>query len=101
MKFIITFEDNEELAHMRQEYMADHLAFLESNQNSIEAAGPLFQASNGQGAGGIWVVDADSEDAAHELVKSDPFWPTGLRKNYTVLGWKQVFANGKRLVEPA
>ncbi len=98
MKFIVTFEDNEEMSHMRQKYMAEHLSFLQSNQKSIEAAGPLFQVENNEGAGGIWIVDADSGDAVHDLVKSDPFWPTGLRKNYSVLGWKQVFADGERLI---
>ena len=101
MKFIVTFEDNEKMSHMRQRHMAEHLSFLETNQNNIEAAGPLFQVSDGEGAGGIWVVDAESEEAAHDLVRNDPFWPTGLRKNYTVLGWKQVFADGRRLIHPA
>lgn len=98
MKFIVTFEDNDELSHMRQKHMAEHLSFLEANQGSIEAAGPLFRIESNEGAGGIWIVEADSGEAVHDLVKNDPFWPTGLRKSYTVLGWKQVFANGSRLV---
>ena len=101
MKFIVTFEDNEEMAHMRQKHMVDHLSFLESNRASIDAAGPLFRVENNEGAGGIWVVEANSDEEVHNLVKSDPFWPTGLRKSYAVLGWKQVFANGKRLIDPA
>ena len=101
MKFIVTFEDNEDMSHMRQKHMAEHLSFLETNRESIDAAGPLFRVENNEGAGGIWIVDANTEDAVHNLVKSDPFWPTGLRKNYAVLGWKQVFANGVRLVNPA
>ena len=101
MKFIVTFEDNDSMSHMRQEFMADHLSFLETNRDSIEAAGPLFRVENKEGAGGLWIVEADSGDAVHDLVKNDPFWPTGLRKSYTVLAWKQVFANGSRLVGPA
>ena len=101
MKFIVQFEDNEEMAHMRQKHMLEHLAFLETNHSSIDAAGPLFHFENNEPAGGIWIVEAEDQDAVHELVKSDPFWPTGLRKTYTVLGWKQVFANGKRLTKPA
>jgi len=101
MKYIVTFEDNEEMAHMRQKHMAEHLSFLETNQGSIEAAGPLFQVENNEGAGGIWIVEANSADDVHDLVKSDPFWPTGLRKSYSVLGWKQVFCDGKQLINPA
>ena len=101
MKFIVIFEDNEEMGHMRQKHMLDHLSFLDTNKNSIEAAGPLFQIENNEGAGGIWIVEADSGEDVHNLVKSDPFWPTGLRKSYTVLGWKQVFLNGERQIDPA
>ncbi|MGI9319397.1 MAG: YciI family protein [bacterium] len=101
MKFVVTFEDNEEMAHMRQAHMTEHLSFLEANRLSVDAAGPLFHYGNNEPAGGIWIVDDDDENAVHKLVKSDPFWPTGLRKNYTVLGWKQVFSDGKRLINPA
>lgn len=97
MKFVVTFVDNNEMAHMRQKHMAAHLAFLEANRESIEAAGPLFRSDDDQGAGGMWIVEAGSANAVHDLVKSDPFWPTGLRKSYLVLRWKQVFANGSRL----
>ena len=101
MKFIVTFEDNEDMSHMRQEYMAQHLSFLESNHKNIDAAGPLFHIEKNEAAGGIWIVNSESEETVHDLVKSDPFWPAGLRKNYTVLGWKQVFADGKRLIKPS
>lgn len=101
MKFIVTFQDNDEMAHMRQKHMSAHLAFLEDNGTFIEAAGPLLEVDSGEGAGGLWVVDAESADAVHELVRRDPFWPTGLRKSYTVLKWKQVFADGSRIAHPA
>jgi uncharacterized protein len=32
------------------------------------------------------------------LVRSDPFWPTGLRETVRVLQWTQVFADGRRAV---
>ena len=100
MNFIVTFEDSEAMAHMRQKYLDDHFSFLIANQENIESAGPLFHASSGEGAGGMWTVETDTEEAVHELVKADPFWPTGLRKHYTVLGWKKAFADGKRLIHP-
>ena len=36
-------------------------------------------------------------DVVEALVKEDPFWPTGLRRSVRILGWSQVFADGKRL----
>lgn len=104
MNFIVTFEDNETMGHIREKYLDNHFSFLTSNQKSIQSAGPLFHLSSGESAddsaGGMWIVEADSEEDVHALVKSDPFWPSGLRKHYTVLRWKKAFADGKRLINP-
>ncbi|MEW9918180.1 YciI family protein [Marimonas sp. MJW-29] len=98
MKFIILFEDNPDAdPGIRQEHTPDHLAFLERNRANIESAGPLFEAE-GSGAGGIWILDAPDPEVVESLVHEDPFWPTGLRKSYRILQWKQVFADGERQI---
>lgn len=96
MKFVVLFEDNEDHADKRQQFMSDHLGFLEKHGTVIAAAGPLFD--QGTGAGGLWVVDAADRNAVDGLIQTDPFWPTGLRQSVRVLEWKQVFADGKRLI---
>jgi uncharacterized protein len=72
-----------------------HLDFLENNASMIKAAGPLLH--NEAPAGGLWLVNADTRGAVDELVRNDPFWPTGLRRSVRVLIWKQVYADGARL----
>jgi uncharacterized protein len=57
-----------------------------------------LQTGDGQGAGGLWLVEAADAFEVDALVKEDPFWPTGLRKSVRVLTWKQVFADGRRLI---
>ncbi len=96
MFFAVLFEDDDSRADMRPKYMPDHLAFLESNANSIHAAGPLKDTQNDAPAGGLWIVEADSAQAVRALVEADPFWPTGLRKSVRILEWTQVFADGER-----
>jgi len=98
MKFAVLFEDNEEFAHMRPQYMADHLQFLNDNSEQIEAAGPLKDGVTQDAAGGIWIVDADDAAQVRALVETDPFYPTGLRKSIRILEWTQVFANGNKLI---
>ena len=98
MKFAVLFEDNDEFAHKRQEFMVDHLQFLRDNADKIESAGPLKNARSGGAAGGIWIVEAADADAVEALVEADPFWPTGLRKSVRVLAWTQVFAGGEVLI---
>lgn len=98
MKFIILFEDNPDAdPDIRARHMPDHLAFLERHRDSIEAAGPLMDP-DGSGRGGIWVLDAPDARSVEELIHQDPFWPTGLRKSFRILCWKQVFADGKRQI---
>ena len=84
-------------ADVRRRHMAAHLSFLEHNAARIKAAGPL-RALSDDPAGGLWIVEADSPDVIDALVKADPFWPTGLRHSVRILGWSQVFADGRRLL---
>lgn len=96
MLYAVLFTDNDDHAATRQRLMAEHLAFLEEHAASIRAAGPLFEAPGGNGAGGMWLVDAEGPEAVTALVHADPFWPTGLRKEIRILRWSRVFADGRR-----
>ena len=98
MLYVALFEDNPNLAaDIRREHMPAHLSFLEKNAARIKAAGPL-RARSGDPAGGLWIIQADSPEAVHALVKEDPFWRTGLRQAVRILAWSQVFAEGNRLI---
>jgi uncharacterized protein len=98
VKFVVLFEDNPAAgADVRTRHMPEHLAFLERNGAHVEAAGPL-RTMDGQQAGGLWVVEAGDASEVDLLVKSDPFWATGLRKSVRFLRWAQVYAGGRRLV---
>jgi uncharacterized protein YciI len=80
---------------MRAKHMIEHVAFLENNDWSIQAAGPLIGTQNGNPAGGLWLGESDNPQAIRELIEADPFWPIGLRKSVRVLQWTQVFADGQ------
>ncbi len=100
MRFIILFEDNPDAdPNIREAHMAGHLSFLEDNAHKIRAAGPLSKSS-GEAAGGLWLVDAETERDVERLVRDDPFWPTGLRKSFSIFNWNQVYADGTRLIHP-
>ena len=101
MKFIILFEDNPNTdPSTRSRLMPLHLSFLEKHKTAISAAGPLSD-TDGQARGGLWIVEADNKKEVTQLVHEDPFWPTGLRKSFSILSWTQVFADGKRLIHPS
>ena len=98
MLYAVLVEDNSELGgDVPNLHMRAHLAFLERNATKIRAAGPLL-SSTGQAEGGLWLVEANGLDDVDALVKEDPFWPTGLRRSLRILTWRQVFADGRRLI---
>ncbi|MEX0316817.1 MAG: YciI family protein [Ruegeria sp.] len=94
MLFCVLFQDNPGKDYLRQDHMADHLAYLDTLGSTIVGAGPLFEGTSGHG--GMWLVQADSAPEAQKLVERDPFWPTGLRKSVSILEWRQVFRDGQR-----
>jgi uncharacterized protein YciI len=96
LDYAVMFEDNEENAGKRGEFMKEHLAFLESKARQISAAGPMKDAKTGSPAGGMWLVSAQNREEVIDLVMADPFWPTGLRKSFKILEWTKVHAVGAR-----
>lgn len=97
MLFAVLFEDEVDRAEdIRRQYMPAHLDFLERSSSAIKAAGPL-RGADGAPAGGLWLVEATDYEHVENLVRDDPFWPTGLRLSVRVLAWHQVFADGIRL----
>ena len=94
MLFCVIFEDNAGQDHLRRQHMSEHLSFLTALGQQVEGAGPLFQ--DGCGHGGMWLVQAADAAEVRDLVRADPFWPTGLRKSVTILEWRQVFRHGQK-----
>lgn len=98
MLMTILFRDNPKAdPEIRARLMPEHLDFLEQNRAQIHAAGPLL-AADGAVSGGLWLIEAAGPEVAEELVRRDPFFPTGLRESWEICQWRQVFAAGKRQV---
>lgn len=91
MKYLVLFEDNPDCdTDVRQQHMQDHLEFLGRDPGRFDAAGPLL--SDETITGGAWVLNADSIEEVENQIRTDPFWPTGLRKSYRILAWRQVYS---------
>ena len=98
MLYTIHFHDKEDAdPGIRPRFMQEHLTFLAKHKDTIRAAGPLKE-DDGTIKSGLWLVDVDTVDRAWELVRADPFWPTGLRDVVEIKQWTQVFADGQSLI---
>ena len=89
MKYAVLFEDNDDFAHMRPKYMADHLRFLADNSERIDAAGPLKDSESGQPAGGVWIVEADDAGRCRR-------WSKPILFIQPVCARRFVFSSGRR-----
>jgi Uncharacterized protein conserved in bacteria len=62
MLYVVLLTDSPVHGEVRQRLMPTHLAFLEQHQAHIRAAGPLQETADGRGAGGLWLVEAQSPE---------------------------------------
>jgi uncharacterized protein YciI len=97
MRYAVLFTDDPARSEARTRLMPDHLAFLAVHAGEVLAAGPLLRP-DGSAAGGLWLVEAETDEHVRRLVEADPFWSTGLRAQVTILEWRRVFADGRALI---
>jgi uncharacterized protein YciI len=98
MLFAVFFTDDPTHTAARKREMPAHLDFLDAHAREIRAAGPLRDKDDPASSGGLWLVEAADHETVVALYRSDPFWPTGLRKSVRVFEWTQVFADGSRRI---
>lgn len=71
---------------LRQEYRADHRAYLQSGAGTIVQAGPLLGA-DGEMVGSMIILEADSLEEVGRFHEGDPFTKAGLFGQVHLLQW--------------
>ena len=95
MLFVARFEDWPERLNLRRATLAAHLGYLEARRDVILVAGSLREVPDADPVGGLWIIEAESREAAETLCREDPFWTVGLRKSMTLLHWWKAFPETK------
>ncbi|PZP51602.1 MAG: hypothetical protein DI598_02810 [Pseudopedobacter saltans] len=91
MYFIVRCQDYADKLAVRQEFTADHKAFLAKYSEQILVPGTLFLEEGGAAQGSIWIVKADSKEEVNQICLQDPFRINGLRKSVEIFIWNRVF----------
>jgi hypothetical protein len=73
--------------------MQAHLDYLAENEQDILVAGSLRESPSKDPIGALWIIEAESEGRAKQLVEGDPFFSKGLRKKYELLYWSKAFSH--------
>ncbi|WP_293765997.1 YciI family protein [uncultured Aquitalea sp.] len=85
--FIIQFTDKPGCGDVRQKHLEAHLAWLDRQAECILLAGSLRETVTSAPYGALWLMEADSREAAQTLLEEDPFWQAGLRASVTTGVW--------------
>ncbi len=86
MMYAVHFENDPRSGDTQRRHLAAHRAYLALHEERFEAAGNLAREGGGETTGGLWLVYADSELEARELVEGDPYFMHGVRR--TIRIWR-------------
>jgi uncharacterized protein YciI len=95
MLFIVQFEDKPDVAERRQALFAEHVEFLDRKKDRVLVPGSVREVPSDRPLGGLWIVEADSEQEVREIFKDDPFWVNGLRASVRINRWQKAFPDRK------
>jgi uncharacterized protein len=90
MQCVIYCVDKPASLDLRMATRAAHLAYIEAAPVTIVLAGPLLDETGGM-RGSLFVVDAESIDAAQRFSAADPYRKAGLFERVEIHGFRTVF----------
>lgn len=90
MLFAVWFNDLPDQGELRAQNLAAHLEWLEKHQDVIPVGGSLRHELHETPKGGLWIAQAQSKQELDALLKTDPFFKAGLRKDYEILHWSKA-----------
>ena len=95
MLYIVQFEDKPDVAPLRESLFASHKEFLDRKKDQVLVPGSMRELPSDRPLGGLWIVEADSEDGVRDIFKDDPFWVNGLRASVRINRWQKAFPDRK------
>ena len=98
MLFIAQFEDKAGVGELRQKLLQDHVAFLDRVKEKVLVAGSMREIPSDKPVGGLWIIEAESEEKVRDILKDDPFFVNGLRASVRINRWVKAFPDRKTLV---
>lgn len=71
--YMFTCTDGPKTKLLRNKHLFGHLDHIEANNNAYRIAGPFRDDATGDILGSFFLVNADSKDAAWEIMRGDPY----------------------------
>jgi uncharacterized protein len=98
MLFAMMFTDKADHAELRAKNLQAHIEWLDKHREIILIAGSLRADPADNPKGGLWIAKADSREQLSELLKTDPFYISGLRQSFEIFHWSKANSERKVLI---
>lgn len=98
MLFAVILTDKPDHGTLRAEQLKAHIQWVDEHKDAVLVAGSLREQPHDVPKGGLWIVEAQSKQSVLELMKTDPFYASGLRQQVEVLHWNKALQHHKALV---
>jgi uncharacterized protein YciI len=90
MLFALYCVDKPGHGQVRLDNRAAHLAFLETHEANLIAAGPLQTDDGSAMVGSLLIMDFEDRAAADTFAAADPYAAAGLFESVAIRRWKKV-----------
>jgi uncharacterized protein YciI len=87
MLFAVICTDKPDSLALRMQNRPEHVAYLESLDDSLVFAGPFLQEDGKTMCGSLVVIEATSIEVARQIAAGDPFAKIGLFESVEIRPW--------------
>jgi uncharacterized protein YciI len=91
MLYILRFTNKSNMDELRTKLLSAHLAWLDQHRDKVLLPGATRANPQAPATGGLWIIEATSNEEAEAVFRTDPFWVQGLRAGYEVLHFTKAF----------
>jgi uncharacterized protein YciI len=96
MPYVIICKDKPDSLPLRMATRDVHLAYLDSHESKLLAAGALLNDDGSGGDGGLLIYDTEDRAVAQAFIDNDPFAKAGLFESVTLRRWRKAYLDGRK-----
>jgi uncharacterized protein YciI len=90
MLYLIYLEDITDNAAIRNPLLEQHMAHIGAYIERIRLAGPIMRPGGASQAGGVMLIEAESEQEVRAIIEADPYYKAGLWPEVRINAFKEI-----------
>jgi uncharacterized protein YciI len=90
MLYFVYLEDIAENADIRSRLLDAHMEHIGNYVEHIQLGGPIMRSGSESQAGGILIVEAESEASVKDMIQADPYFKAGLWQEIKVHPFREI-----------